>query len=168
MARISGNQYGVGLDGVSWFYFNNALVPTADNQYDLGGVGRRWRTAISARLPAERSPRPTCRPRRRKCRQDYRFEEGDVLCWGIDQLEPCAIANDRSYKLWPTSGKPIVLGAEKVKVLGPVQRGDILVASDVPGYAMVNNDPRSGSVIAQALESFDGERGLIKAMIRKW
>ena len=98
-----------------------------------------------------------------------RFQEGDVLCWGVDQLESCSVANDRLVQaVADSAGKPIVLGAEKVKVLGPVQRGDILVASDVPGYAMVNNEPRSGSVIAQALESFDGKRGAIKAMIRKW
>ena len=65
-------------------------------------------------------------------------------------------------------GRPIVIGAELVKVIGPVERGDILVASDVPGYAMVNNDPISGTVIAQALEDFHRERGVIKAMIRKW
>ncbi len=101
--------------------------------------------------------------------QIVRFGEGDVLCWGIDQLELCATANDRLVQaVADKDGKPIVLGAEKVKVLGPVQRGDILVASDVPGYAMVNNDPRSGSVVAQALENFDGQRGVIKAMIRKW
>ena len=98
-----------------------------------------------------------------------RFEEGDVLCWGIDQLELCSVANDRLVQaVADASGKPIIIGAEKVKVLGPVQRGDILVASAVPGYAMVNNEPRSGSVIAQALENFDGERGVIKAMIRKF
>ena len=33
---------------------------------------------------------------------------------------------------------------------------------------MVNNNPTSGSVIAQALEDFDGEQGIVKAMIRKW
>jgi hypothetical protein len=65
-------------------------------------------------------------------------------------------------------GRPIVIGAEAIKVLGPVQAGDILVASDVPGYATVNNDPRAGTVIAQALEDFDGEQGLVKAMIRKF
>lgn len=98
-----------------------------------------------------------------------RFEEGDVLCWGIAQLEKCSIANDRLVQaVADKSGRPIVIGAEVVKVLGPVKRGDILVASDVPGYATVNNDPMSGSVIAQALEDFDGERGIIKAMIRKW
>ncbi|MCP4540831.1 MAG: hypothetical protein GY832_27145 [Chloroflexi bacterium] len=98
-----------------------------------------------------------------------RFEEGDVLCWGIDQLELCSIANDRLVQaVADAEGRPIVLGAEVVKVIGPVQRGDVLVASDTPGYAMVNNDPIPGSVIAQALEDFDGGRGMIKAMIRKW
>lgn len=98
-----------------------------------------------------------------------RFEEGDVLCWGIDQLELCATANDRLVQaVADGQGRPIVIGAEKVKVLGPVQRGDILVASDVAGYAVVNNDPISGSVIAQALEDFDEELGVVKAMIRKW
>jgi hypothetical protein len=98
-----------------------------------------------------------------------RFEEGDVLCWGVDQLELCTIANDRLVQaVADPEGRPIVLGAELVKVLGPVQHGDILVASDVPGYAMVNNDPISGSVIAQALEDLSDEKGLINAMIRKF
>jgi hypothetical protein len=98
-----------------------------------------------------------------------RFQEGDVLCWGTDQLELCSVANDRLVQaVADVQGRPIVIGAEAIKVLGPVQRGDILVASNVPGFAMVNNDPLSGSVIAQALEDFDGERGLIRAMIRKF
>lgn len=98
-----------------------------------------------------------------------RFAEGDVLCWGLDRLELCATPNDRLVQaVADSAGRPIVIGAETVKVIGPVKRGDILVASNVPGYAMVNNDPVSGSVIAQALVDFDGERGAIKAMIRKW
>ncbi|MBK9094443.1 MAG: hypothetical protein IPM84_17090 [Anaerolineae bacterium] len=88
-----------------------------------------------------------------------RFEEGDVLCWGLGQLEHCTMADDRLVQaVASTLGKPIIIGAEKIKVLGPVQRGDILVASSVPGYAMVNNNPKPGSVIAQALEGFDGVR----------
>ena len=98
-----------------------------------------------------------------------RFEEGDVLCWGEDQLEKCAQANDLLVQaVADRDGRPIVIGAELIKVLGPVERGDILVASATPGYAMVNNHPSIGIVIGQALEDFDGEHGLIKAMIRKW
>lgn len=64
------------------------------------------------------------------------------------------------------NGKPIVIGAEPVKVLGPVRIGDLLVASDVPGFAMVaEGTPAPGTVIAKALEDFDGDQALISAMI---
>lgn len=42
-----------------------------------------------------------------------------------------------------------------------------LIASSVPGYAITTNNPEFGIVIAQALEDFNGGRGVIKAMIRK-
>jgi hypothetical protein len=98
-----------------------------------------------------------------------RFSEGDVLCWGDGQLEKCAQAGDPTVQaVADEHGKPIVIGAEVIKVIGPVKQNDFLVTSDVPGYAMVNNNPRPGTVIAQALEDFDGRQGLVKAMIRKW
>lgn len=98
-----------------------------------------------------------------------RFEEGDVLCWSGDRLNRCAVVNDRLVQaVADKDGKPIIIGAEVIKVMGPVRYGDLLVASGVPGYAMVDNDPRPGAVIAQALEDFDGELGIIKAMIRKF
>lgn len=96
------------------------------------------------------------------------FDEGDVLCWGEDRLALCDAPGDLLVMAVASAdGKPIVLGAERIKVLGPVRRGDYLVASDVPGYAMATDTPSFGIVIAQALESFDGEQGLVKAMIRK-
>ena len=110
-------------------------------------------------------------PEEKQAESIARFEEGDLLCWSpeSEQLEKCTLPNDRLVMaVADPNGKPIVMGAEVIKVLGPVTAGDILVASDVPGYAMVNNDPAPGTVIAQALEDFDGERGIIKAMIRKW
>lgn len=99
------------------------------------------------------------------------FEQGDLLCWsaGDQQLQLCAQENDRLVMaVADADGKPIVLGAEPLKVVGPVVAGDLLVASDVPGHAMVNNEPLPGTVIGQALEDLDGESGVIKAMIRKW
>ena len=101
---------------------------------------------------------------------DY-FERGDLLCWSADeqQLGLCETANDRLVMaVADANGKPIVLGAEMIKVVGPVVAGDLLVASDVPGYAMANNNAPSGAVIGQALQDLDGESGIIKAMIRKW
>lgn len=99
-----------------------------------------------------------------------RFEEGDVLCWSpkAQRLEKCSAGNDPLVQaIADKSGRPIVIGAEVVKVVGPVRAGDYLVASSVPGYAMASAIPTFGIVIAQALEDFDGEQGIIKAMIRK-
>ena len=99
------------------------------------------------------------------------FAEGDLLCWSPDnqELELCSHPDTRLVMAVASdSGKPIVLGAETIKVLGPVKAGDLLVSSNMPGYAMVNNNPLPGTVIAQALEDFNGESGLIKAMIQKW
>ena len=84
-------------------------------------------------------------------------------------MELCVSANDRLVMaVADASGKPIVVGAEPIKVLGPVQAGDILVSSSVPGHAAVNNTPAPGTVIAQALEDSRSPSGSIKAMIRKW
>ncbi len=97
------------------------------------------------------------------------IDEGDVLCWNKERLEKCREANTVAVQAVASDERhPIVLGAELIKVLGVVKVNDLLVASDVPGYAMVNNAARPGTVIGQALEDFDGEQGLIKAMIRKF
>ncbi len=106
--------------------------------------------------------------------QIARFTEGDVLCWDIttEQLERCAeAATFLVQAVADPNGKPIIIGAELIKVLGPVQAGELLVASDMPGYAVAwrgAERPPAGAVIAQALTAFEGERGLIKAMIRKF
>lgn len=109
-------------------------------------------------------------PEERAAETIERFEQGDLLCWSGDdqQLEKCATANDPLVMgVADANGKPIVLGAEQIKVVGPVQAGDYLVASDTPSYAQASDNPSFGIVIGQALEDFDGESGLILAMIRK-
>jgi len=53
-----------------------------------------------------------------------------------------------------------------VKVLAPLHSGDLLVASDMPGFAVVDEGtPALGTAIAKALEDFDGDQGSISAMI---
>jgi len=102
-----------------------------------------------------------------------RFSEGDVLCWNakLDCLEKCsAPASPLVVAVAGELGKPIILGVEPIRVLGPVQPGDLLVASQVPGYAVAwsqigfGNAP-AGVVIAKALEEFSGDRGVVMATI---
>jgi hypothetical protein len=99
-----------------------------------------------------------------------RFTQGDVQCWSTktERLEKCDQANTRLVMaIADANGLPIVQGAEPVKVLGPVVAGELLVASAVPGYAMVNNNPVPGTIIGKALEDFNGESGLIKVWIHQ-
>lgn len=72
--------------------------------------------------------------------------QGDFLCWETGQLEVYHQSEDRTvHAVADEFGKPIVLGAEVVKVLGPVRNGDLLVASNIPGYAIAENEPLPGT-----------------------
>lgn len=105
--------------------------------------------------------------------QITRFSQGDLLCWEetTAQLMRCdQPASPLVVAVADANGKPLILGVEPVKVQGPVQAGDLLVASSTPGVAVAwpqvsQAEPPPGVVIAKALASFAGETGLIKAMI---
>jgi hypothetical protein len=57
-------------------------------------------------------------------------------------------------------------GRVPCNVIGRVSKGDILVTSNVQGYAIVNNDPKPGTIIGKALESkADDDRGSIQVAV---
>jgi hypothetical protein len=57
-------------------------------------------------------------------------------------------------------------GRVPVNVIGPVSKGDMLIASSIPGYAVVDNDPKVGSVIGKAVGSkTNTERGIVEAVV---
>jgi hypothetical protein len=59
-------------------------------------------------------------------------------------------------------------GRVPCKVIGKVNKGDILVTSAIPGYAIVDNDPKVGTIIGKALENkADGDRGIIEVVVGK-
>lgn len=103
-----------------------------------------------------------------------RFSQGDVLCWDAENqiLEKCdSMASPLFVAIADENGKPIILGAEPVKVLGPVQAGDLLVSSDTPGYAIgwsqiSDGTPPESIVIGKALESTQNEYDSINVLIK--
>jgi hypothetical protein len=59
-------------------------------------------------------------------------------------------------------------GRVPCKVLGKVEKGDLLVTSAIPGYAIVDNDPKVGTVIGKALENkTDTDKGIIEVVVGK-
>jgi hypothetical protein len=54
------------------------------------------------------------------------------------------------------------------KVIGRVERGDLLIASDIPGVAISSIDPTAGSIIGKSLQSHDADgQGIIEIVAGK-
>ena len=57
-----------------------------------------------------------------------------------------------------------LLGRVPCKVVGPVQRGDMMVSAG-NGRARSDANPKLGSVIGKALEDFNGAAGVIEVVV---
>jgi hypothetical protein len=76
--------------------------------------------------------------------------KGDRRIAGIVSENPAYLMNS---DLQEKNTVPIALqGRVQCKVLGRVEKGDLLVSSAIPEYAVVDNDPRVGAVIGKALQ----------------
>ena len=54
-------------------------------------------------------------------------------------------------------------------MLGKVEKGDILVTSATPGYAIVNNDAAAGRIIGKALENkTTNDKGVIEVVVGRY
>ena len=113
---------------------------------------------------------------------DDSYEVGTVLIFGGDAEVTITGIKDDTRVAGVVSQKPAYLmnselqgdhvtavaltGRTPVKVVGIVQKGDLLVSSTKPGYAIRNNDAKVGTVIGKALQNKDdaGE-GIIEAVI---
>jgi len=110
---------------------------------------------------------------------DQSYDYGIVLMIGGD--EEVTIATEETQKLAGVvsknpgylmnsecEGKHVVAialqGRTPVRVKGKVNKGDFLVSAG-DGYAKATDNPRIGSIIGKSLESFDGQYGMVEAMV---
>jgi hypothetical protein len=110
---------------------------------------------------------------------DQSYDYGIVLMIGGD--EEVTIATEETQKLAGVVSKnPAYLmnsecegnhvvaialqGRTPVRVMGKVNKGDFLVSAG-NGYAKATDNPRIGSIIGKSLESFDGQYGMVEAMV---
>jgi len=60
-------------------------------------------------------------------------------------------------------------GRVPCKVVGKIEKGDLLVTSLIPGVASTNNSPSAGTVIGKALENYNSDRiGIIEVMVGRF
>jgi hypothetical protein len=115
------------------------------------------------------------------------LEPGDVLIIGSDgKLARSAEANTNAvvgvYSTKPgfvggagddidsTDKIPLaIMGIVPVKVSaenGPINPGDLLVTSSIPGHAMrAGDNPRIGTVVGKALEGLESGTGIIQMLV---
>jgi len=146
-----------------------SLLPQGDGVWELGSDDNRWndihviQTTVGAVFEVGLTT-PGIEV----------LETGTVLIWRNGKLQPCDSKCDNMVMGVAKTGKqqPIILGAEPVLVTGPVKEGDYIVTSEKLGHGEAYKNKRGynnlfGKVIAQALESCEGESNLIKCMINK-
>jgi hypothetical protein len=110
---------------------------------------------------------------------DQQYDYGIVLMIGGD--EEVTIAEEDTQRLAGVvsqnpaylmnsecEGKHVVAialqGRTPVRVRGKVNKGDFLVSAG-DGYAKATDNPKIGSIIGKSLESFDGQYGMVEAMV---
>ena len=113
---------------------------------------------------------------------DAQYEPGTVLVFGGDaEVRECASKGDRRVA-GVVSTDPAYLmnsglddenavalaltGRVPCKVIGAVRKGDMLVTSAVPGYAIVDNSPSIGTVIGKAVGvKDDAGKGIVEIVV---
>ena len=93
--------------------------------------------------------------------------KGDTRVAGVISTNPAHLMNadltgDNVVALGLTGRVPC-------KVVGKVQKGDILVTSAKPGYATVNNTPQPGTIVGKAVENKDDfNEGIIEVVVGRF
>ena len=159
------------------------LIPNDNSVWSLGQSGSRWDVVYANILDGIASSARYA-DLAEKYVGDAAYEPGTVMVFGGDAEVTVTdkkgdhrvagvISTNPAYLM--NSGLDAVntvevalAGRVPCKVIGTVQKGDMLVSSAVPGYAMVDNNPGVGRVIGKALESKDtDDKGVIEVVVGK-
>ena len=90
--------------------------------------------------------------------------KGDRRVAGVVTTNPAHLMNSALQGDFVTG--VALQGRVPVKVLGKVHKGDLIVSSAIPGYGIVDNDPRIGTVIGKAVaEKLDDSRGIVEVVV---
>jgi hypothetical protein len=157
------------------------FVPNNNNARSLGSGTLKWNTVYATTFDGTAS---TARyaDLAENYQADAAYEPGTILVFGGDAEVTITDTKADHRVAGVVSTNPAYLmnnglqGANVVsvalqgrvpcKVLGKVSKGDLLISSAVPGYAMVGQAPTVGTVIGKALENKDYEgKGIIEVVV---
>ena len=109
---------------------------------------------------------------------DEELEPGTVVCFGGEaEVTACdtedhhavagVISTDPAYLMnAEAEGVEVALcGRVPCKVVGPVNKGDLLVSSDTKGHARANNNAQPGRIIGKAIGHSEGGEAVIEVLV---
>ena len=169
---------------VAPFIFSSTGVrPDTDNAYDIGTATRKYKD-IYATLFRGTATESYYADLAENYLADAVYEAGTVLVFGGEAELTTTTTKGDHRAAGVVSTNPAHLmnshiegdnitalalqGRVPCKVIGRVAKGDMLVASAVPGYACVDNNPKPGTIIGKALSAkADTERGIVEIVVGK-
>ena len=148
------------------------IIPDGNGTRNLGASGSRWGTVYGNTLSGVATTAKYADLAENYV-GDEAYEPGTVVVFGGDkEVTTTDIKGDHRVAGVVSTDPGFLMNSEldavntvaialtgrvPCKVFGKVQKGDMLVSSAIPGYAMVNNSPTIGSVIGKVLESDTNE-----------
>jgi hypothetical protein len=162
-----------------------SILPGANSPTDsgqmLGGTGNRWNTVYATVFNGV-ATEALYADLAENYLGDSRYEPGTVLVFGgVHEVTVTSTKGDRRVAGVVTTNPAHLMnsalegefvtgialqGRVPVKVLGHVQKGDLIVTSAIPGYGIVDNDPRVGTVIGKAVgNKTDDSKGIVEVVV---
>jgi hypothetical protein len=168
---------------VPFLFDSTGARPDTDNQYDIGTSSSKYAN-IYATYFRGTATEAYYADLAENYLGDSEYDPGTVLVFG-GEFEVTATSKKGDHRVAgivttnpahlmnsALEGDHVIgialQGRVPCKVLGKVEKGDILVTSAIPGYAIVNNDPKPGTVIGKALEDKSTtDKGVIEVVVGK-
>ena len=174
------------LDGISSASFlrsdaadshSGTITPSADNSIDLGSGSFRYNQVYAVSFEGTATSAKYA-DLAEKYDTDEEIQAGTVVCFGGDaEVTACehendhrvagVISTDPAYMMNSDGeGQYVALtGRVPCKVTGPVEKGDLLVSSNVKGHAKADNNALPGRIIGKAVGmNVEGE-GVIEVLV---
>ena len=176
----TGNQ---SISGVKTF--NDNLLPKAsvgaDSGLILGSASNRWNTVYATTFNGT-ATKALYADLAENYLGDTNYEPGTVLVFGGeyevtvttrkgDHRAAGIVTTNPAHLMNSALEGNYVIGVAlqgrvPCKVLGNVCKGDLLVTSAIPGFAVVNNQPFPGTIIGKSLEDkIDHGKGIIEVVV---
>lgn len=164
-------------------FSSTGAVPETDNIFNIGSATLKYAN-IYATLFRGTATESYYADLAENYLGDADYEPGTVLVFGGDkEVTTTTIRGDRRVA-GVVSTNPAHLmnsqlegdhvtgialqGRVPCKVIGRVKKGDMLVAAAIPGYAIVDNEAKVGTVIGKSLEDKDStDKGTVEIVVGK-